>query len=352
MKEKKDFLHTPVEHIDITRYPVVDLVEAMGKMAFSARDLARAAEIYHRMLADPECAVILCLAGSLVSAGLRKMFADMVRFRMVDIVVATGANIVDQDFFEALGFRHYQGDLILRTGVHDETLRDLYIDRIYDTLIDEEQLRICDETVRSVADQLEPRAYSSREFIYAMGAYLESRGLEDDNSVVFQAYRHGVPIFCPAFSDCSAGFGLLLHQVARGAEAKVSIDSVKDFVELTQLKRHVSQSGLVMFGGGVPKNFAQDVVVATDLLGTPAPMHRYAIQVTVADVRDGGLSGSTLREATSWGKVDTGFEQMVFSEATLAAPLIVGYAYQKGAWKYRQERRLNEFLGVPAVTVT
>ncbi|MCS7237443.1 MAG: deoxyhypusine synthase [Thermoguttaceae bacterium] len=350
-RKKEDFLHTPVEHIDITRYPVVELVEAMGKMAYSARDLARAADIYHRMLSDRECAVILCIAGSLVSAGLRKMFADMVRFRMVDIVVATGANIVDQDFFEALGFRHYQGDLILRTGLYDETLRELYIDRIYDTLIDEEQLRICDDTVRQIADQLEPRPYSSREFIYIMGAYLESRGLEDENSLVFQAYKHGVPIFCPAFSDCSAGFGLLLHQVSRAAEPKVSIDSVKDFVELAQLKVHVQQTGLVMLGGGVPKNFAQDVVVATDLMGTAAPMHRYAIQITVADVRDGGLSGSTLREATSWGKVDVGYEQMVFSEVTLAAPLIVGYAYHKGAWRNRVERRLNDYLGVPAVTV-
>jgi len=352
MKEKKDFLHTPVEHIDITRYPVVELVEAMGKMAYSARDLARAADIYHRMLADPNCTVILCIAGSLVSAGLRKMFADMIRFRMADIVVATGANIVDQDFFEALGFRHYQGDLILRTGVYDETLRELAIDRIYDTLIDEDQLRVCDDTVRQLADQLEPRPYSSREFIFAMGAYLESRGLADENSLVYQAYKCGVPIFCPAFSDCSAGFGLLLHQLSRGEEPKVSIDSVKDFVELAQLKVHVGETGLVMFGGGVPKNFAQDVVVATDLMGTPAPMHKYAIQITVADVRDGGLSGSTLREATSWAKVDVGFEQMVFSEVTLAAPLLVGYAYHKGAWKNRQYRRLNDFLGVPALTVS
>jgi len=351
MKEKKDFLHTSVEHIDITRYPVVELVEAMGKMAYSARDLSRAAEIYHRMLADPNCTVILCIAGSLVSAGLRKMFADMIRFRMADIVVATGANIVDQDFFEALGFRHYQGDLILRTGIYDETLRELAIDRIYDTLIDEDQLRICDDTVRQLADQLEPRPYSSREFIFAMGAYSEARGVADENCLVYQAYKHGVPIFCPAFSDCSAGFGLLLHQVSRGEEPKVSIDSVKDFVELAQLKVHVGETGLVMFGGGVPKNFAQDVVVATDLMGTPAPMHKYAIQITVADVRDGGLSGSTLREATSWAKVDVGFEQMVYSEVTLAAPLLVGYAYQKGAWKNRQYRRLNDLLGVPALTV-
>ena len=145
------------------------------------------------------------------------------------------------------------------------------------------------------------------------------------------AYEKDVPIFCPAFSDCSAGFGLVAHQHARGDKPKVSLDSAKDFYELTQLKIANPTTGLLMIGGGVPKNFAQDIVVAADILGTEAPMHKYAIQITVADVRDGALSSSTLKEASSWGKVDTTFEQMVYSEATLALPLITGYAYHKQA---------------------
>ena len=119
----------------------------------------------------------------------------------------------------------------------------------------------------------------------------------------------------------------------------MSIDSVKDFYELTQLKIKNPTTGLFMIGGGVPKNFAQDIVVAADILGHDAPMHKYAVQVTVADVRDGALSSSTLKEASSWGKVDTAFEQMVYSEATLAVPLIAGYAYHRGAWKNRQAKR-------------
>ena len=99
-----------------------------------------------------------------------------------------------------------------------------------------------------------------------------------------------------------------------------------------------------MIGGGVPKNFAQDIVVAAEILGDDAPMHKYAIQITVADVRDGALSGSTLKEASSWGKVDTTFEQMVFSEATLALPLIAGYAYHKKAYTERRERRWSRIL--------
>jgi deoxyhypusine synthase len=344
MLRKADLLSTPIEQIDITRHAVVGLVDAMRNMAFTARDLARAADITDRMVRDPDCGVILCLAGSLISAGLKKVFADAVRFNLVDAIVSTGANIVDQDFFEALGFRHYVGPEYLRSGLHDAELRDLQIDRIYDTLIDETELRVCDDTIRQIADELEPRPYSSREFIRAMGAYLERQGCKTPDSIVEQAYKNDVPIYCPAFSDCSAGFGLVAHQHARGDQPKVTLDSAKDFYELTQLKIANPTSGLFMVGGGVPKNFAQDIVVAADVLGREVPMHKYAVQVTVADVRDGALSGSTLKEASSWGKVDLAYEQMVYCEATLAVPLLLGYAYHQGHWRRRTARRWNRVL--------
>ena len=243
--------------------------------------------------------------------------------------------MVDQDFFEALGYKHWIADDLYRQGTEDATLRELMIDRIYDTLIDEEELRLCDETCKVIADSLDPRPYSSREFIREMGAYLEKQGKTPAkggvDSIILAAYQMDVPIFVPAFSDCSAGFGLVAHQHGRGDKPKVSIDSVKDFYELTQLKIANPTTGLLMIGGGVPKNFAQDIVVSAEILGVDAPMHKYAIQITVADVRDGALSSSTLKEASSWGKVDTTFEQMVYSEATLALPLITGYAFHKKA---------------------
>ena len=344
MASKKDFLREPVRHIDIREHNVVPLVESMRSMAYSARDLARAAEIYDRMLADQDCAVILCLAGSLISAGLKKVFVEMIRSNMADAIVSTGANIVDQDFFEALGFRHYIADERLKAGMDDGQLLELGIDRIYDTLIDEEQLRICDDTVRQIADAIEPRPYSSREFLIEMGAYLERVGCKADDSIVFEAYRKQVPIFCPAFSDCSAGFGLIAHQQKRGEKSKVSIDSVKDFLELSLWKTRQKDTGLFMIGGGVPKNFAQDITVAADIMGFEARMHKYAVQITVADVRDGALSSSTLKEANSWGKVDVVFEQMVYAEATVAVPLIAGYAWHKGSWKSRAARQGNHVL--------
>jgi deoxyhypusine synthase len=348
MPSKKELLTHPIRHIDIKQHNVVALVDAMHSMAYSSRDLARAASIYERMLRDQDCGVILCLAGSLISAGLKQIFVDLIRNNMVDAVVSTGANIVDQDFFEALGFKHYIADELYKSGTQDGELRELMIDRIYDTLIDEEELRHCDETTEKVADSLPPRPHSSREFIRAMGAWLEQNGKTPEkggvDSIVFSAYQKDVPIFCPAFSDCSAGFGLVAHQHKRQDKPNVSIDSVKDFYELTQLKIANPTTGLLMIGGGVPKNFAQDIVVAADILGNEAPMHKYAIQITVADVRDGALSSSTLKEASSWGKVDTTFEQMVYSEATLALPLVAGYAWHKKAYAGRRERRWSRIL--------
>lgn len=336
-RTKSEFLREVVEHIDVRAFNARPLVASMGKMAFQARNLHRAATLFEAMLREEGGAVILCLAGSLVSAGLKQIFVDMIRHRMVDAVVSTGANIVDQDFFEGLGFKHYLGS----PHVDDQELRALGIDRIYDTFIDEEELRACDMTVARLAAELEPRPYSSREIIGEMGRWLADRKKGIDG-IVLAAWENQVPIFCPAFSDCSAGFGLVHHQWERQDQPHLSIDSVRDFLELTKVKLAAKESGLFMVGGGVPKNFAQDTVVAADLLGKPVNMHKYAVQLTVADERDGALSGSTLREACSWGKVDTAFEQMVFGEATTTLPLIASYAFHGGAWRDRAPRRFSE----------
>ncbi len=330
-KKKQDFLKTKVEHIDITKIDAVDIVQSMKKMSFSARDLAVAADMYDRMLADRNCVIFLTIAGSTSAAGCMQIYADLVKYNMVDAIIATGASIVDMDFFEALGFRHYQGT----PHVDDSELRRLYIDRIYDTYIDEEQLQHCDRTVSEIADALPPRPYSSRQFIREMGKYL-ARKAKKKGSLVQAAYENDVPIFCPAFSDSSAGFGLVLHQHKR-PKNHLSIDSVKDFRELTEIKIAAPASGLLMIGGGVPKNFIQDTVICAEILGKDVPMHQYAIQITVADARDGACSSSTLKEAASWGKVDTVSEQMVFAEATMALPLLASYAYHRGSWKKRRK---------------
>jgi deoxyhypusine synthase len=340
--KKSDLLKEVIEHVDITKFDARPLVDAYSKMAFSARDLARASDIYDRMLADKDCDVILCLAGSLFSAGLKKIVWQMVESNMVDAIVSTGANIVDQDFFEALGYKHYKGSKY----VDDKALRAARVDRIYDTFIDEDELGECDNLIAELVGNLKPKPYSSREILEEMGKYLVKKSKVKD-SVVQACYKKGVPIFVPAFSDCSAGFGLLHHQW-HNPDSHASVDSAKDFRELVRLKLESKDTGLLMIGGGVPKNFAQDVTVGAEMLGFEPKMHKYAIQITVADERDGALSGSTLREACSWGKVDTTDEQMVFAEATIALPTLASYGYHKGNWKKRRERRYNALLNSSA----
>ena len=304
-----------------------NIVDAFKDMSFQARNLHRGADIYTKMLKDENCSVWLTQAGSYYAAGCKEIVVDMIEHNMLDVIVSTGALIVDMDFFEALGFKHYKGTSY---GNNDMELASLHVDRIYDTYIDEDDLRVCDETIQKICDSLESRPYTSREFIWEMGKYLVESGSQV-RSVVKAAYEHNVPIFCPAFSDCSAGFGFLTHQTQRQKEGKpyITIDSAGDFKELTEIKVNSKETGLLMVGGGVSKNFAQDTVVGADILGVEAKLHKYAVQITVADERDGSCSSSTLKEAQSWGKVDDAYEQMVFAEATIAFPLMVGYAFTK-----------------------
>lgn len=334
---KADLLSREVRHIDITSFDARPILEGMEHMSFTSRDLARAGSIMNKMLQDPSCSVILTLAGSTSAGGCMKLYADMVKYNMVDAIVATGASIVDMDFFEALGFKHYQGEA---NGQDDKALRELLIDRIYDTYIDEEDLKSCDFTICEIANSLPPRAYSSREFIREMGRWLAEGNAKKTESLVQLAYERDVPIFCPAFTDSSAGFGLVKHQVER-PDAHLTIDSIKDFRELTQIKMKAGTTGLIMIGGGVPKNFVQDTVVCAEVLGEEVDMHRYAVQITVADVRDGACSSSTLKEACSWGKVDTVHEQMVYAEASSVMPLLASSAYHHGHWRGREARQFS-----------
>src|SRR5580765_4644561 len=257
---KQELLSTPVEHIDITSFDARPIVEAMGKMSFTSRDLSRATGIYNQMLEDSACSIILVIAGSTSAGGCMDLYAELVKSNMVDAIVATGASIVDMDFFEALGHKHYQANEI----PDDDTLRSLYIDRIYDTYIDEQQLQDCDFTIRE------------------MGKWLSEGNAKKHGSLVQLAYEHDVPIFCPAFVDSSAGFGLVKHQVdaMKAGKRYMVLDAIADFRELTDIKIKAGTTGLLMIGGGVPKNFIQDTVVCAEILGhEDVQVHKYAVQI-------------------------------------------------------------------------
>lgn len=336
---KQELLSQTINHIDIKSIDSTKMIDAMSQMSFAARETAQAAKIFESMIEDKQCSTILTLAGSTSAAGCMQVYVDMVKNNMIDCVVSTGASIIDMDLFEALGFKHYKGTPF----ISDTLLRDNYVDRIYDTFIDEEELQLCDKTIMQIADTLEPRPYSSREFIKEIGKWLAQGNAKKTDSLIQACYENNVPIFCPAFSDCSAGFGLVMHQV-NNPDKHVSIDSVKDFLELTNIKIAAGTTGLFMIGGGTPKNFAQDTVVCAEVLGHKVDMHKYAVQITVADVRDGACSSSTLKEAGSWGKVSPTYEQMVYAEATTVLPLIASYVYHKEQWRNRKKREFSKLF--------
>ena len=327
-------LKKTVEHIDITKYDVTDLVHELRSTSFTSREIYNACQLYKQMLEEEELTVILTIAGSTQAAGCLKLYRDLVRYNMVDIIVATGASIIDMDLFEGLGNKHYIGS----SKADDNILREEFIDRIYDTFISEDDLKQVDNFIAEFANKISDTTMSSREFLNKLGWHLRT-----SNSLVQECYKEDVPIFCPALNDSAAGIGLLMHQT-NNPDSHLVIDSIKDLRELTYLKVEMQNTGLFMVGGGVPKNFAQDIVVAAESIGHRVPMHQYAIQLTVADVRDGACSSSTLDEASSWGKVDNSNTQMVYGEATSTLPIIANYAYNNVNLENRKRRKLHELF--------
>jgi len=328
-------LKKTVEHIDITKYDVTKMVNEMHQTSFTSREIYNACQLYKQMLEEEELTVILTIAGSTQAAGCLKLYRDLVRYNMVDVIVATGASIIDMDLFEGLGNKHYIGS----SKADDNILREEYIDRIYDTFISEDDLKQVDNFIAEFANKISATTMSSREFLNKLGWHLRT-----SNSLVQECYKEDVPIFCPALNDSAAGIGLLMHQT-NNPDSHLVIDSIKDLRELTYLKVEMQNTGLFMVGGGVPKNFAQDIVVAAESIGHRVPMHQYAIQLTVADVRDGACSSSTLDEASSWGKVDNSNTQMVYGEATSTLPIIANYAYNNVNLENRKRRKLHELFG-------
>ena len=352
---EEHLLSQPVEHIDPTAFDGRAIVREYRKAAFQARNLARASDIFNRMLRDEHCTIMLTLAGSLISAGLKKTLITLIENDMVDVIISTGAIMVDQDFLEAQGFRHYQAPGTPEAPhATDVDLGAMRINRIYDTYVKEADLDHCDIVLARILDELYKVAdspWSSRELMSALGAHIEDHS--GNESVLLAAHRKEVPIFVPAISDSAIGFAGNIHRERASAlgMSTAFFDPLRDFHELSEIKLAAETTGLLMVGGGVPKNFAQDTVIGAQKIAQHRsgewdrpPKHRYAVQLTVADVRDGALSSSTLREAITWGKVEPGYEQMVFGEATTTLPILASDAYHRGHWQARKGRKLNSMF--------
>ncbi|MFH1146997.1 MAG: deoxyhypusine synthase family protein [Pseudomonadota bacterium] len=301
---------------------VADLLDQMSGMSIQARNLGDCAQVLSKMMKDPDRpTVFLGLAGPLIAAGLRNVIRDLITGGYVDAVVSTGA-ILYQDIYQARGFNHYKGT----PAADDAELRDLYIDRIYDTYVDEEAFWATDKWCGKVADELPPGNYSSRQYLDFVGSRLE-----DANSIVYQCHRLGIPVFSPALNDSSIGIGLTEHRHRNrpGSGGGICIDSIQDNYELTQIVIKSKKTAAIYVAGGVPKNYINDSIVMSYIFGLQRG-HSYAIQITTAVVLDGGLSGSTLGEARSWGKIkkDADFA-MAWVEPSVSLPMLAAYLFER-----------------------
>ncbi len=331
-RAQKERLFAPkVKQIDLDKIDSIDaLVDAYSGASIQARNIGRCAEVLERMVTDEDRPTILLgLAGPLVAAGLRKVIRDMIEHKLVDVIVSTGA-ILYQDFYQAQGFPHAVGT----PDADDRALRDLYIDRIYDTYVDEELFWRLDCSVGAFTDSLAPGRYSSRQFLEILG-----HTIKDPNSILGAAARNGVPVFSPALNDSSLGIGLTehYHRCLQEGRESVVIDSIRDNYELTQIVVKSPATSAIYVAGGVPKNFINDSVVMAYIFGLDTGGHRYAIQMTTDSPHWGGLSGSTLSEATSWGKVSKkATHSMAFVEPSVSLPLVAGSVIKKGSAKNRK----------------
>ena len=321
---KKELTSVPIEHLDLDKVKTVkDLVDGMKRTSFQSRNLGLVASVCENMEEDAKCTIFLGAAGALVPGGLRKVLRDLVEHGLIDVVVTTGA-IAYHDWYEAHGFRHWA----TTPDEDDILLREHMLDRVYDTLADEDLFRECDDEIANIADNLEPRPYSSREFLEILG-----KKYKDPNSLVYTAAKRGVPYFVPALNDSSIGIALTKHYRDRRKAGRepMRIDPIRDNYEITQIQVKSPVTGVFYISGGTPKNYISQTEVIAEVLGFPEKPHMYAAQITTDVPQWGGLSGCTFEESQSWGKFhkDAKMAQCLV-EATIGVPLVAAYLLEGG----------------------
>ncbi len=334
-KRESKFLQQPVQHLDLKgTKSLLDLVQAFQHTSFQSRNVFKCFEVFRKMLGDPTCIIFMGLSGAMIPGGMRKVIRDMIEMKLIDVIVSTGANIF-HDLFESSGYRHYVGS---EEG-DDDALRKHRIVRVYDALMDDQEINQVIHLLSKVPDELKEKVVSSRRYLEVLG-----RRIKDEGSILKAATRYGVPVFIPALSDSSIGIGLtFLHHQKKAPSEGILIDQIRDSFEIAQLKKMASVTGAIYIGGGVPKNYIQQLGPVSELLFQKESGHRYAFQITTDDPKWGGLSGCTFEEAKSWGKIEKRSSYAaVYMDATVALPLLVGAVLQEG--KVYRKRKRRRFL--------
>jgi len=296
---------------------ISDLTKGMLSTGFQGRKLAEAIDVWARMLREKQTTIWFGMAGAMVPAGMRRIVSYMIRRRMIDALVTTGANLY-HDLYESRGKKHYIGSHI----VDDVKLRKQYVDRIYDVFADEQEFYKTDVWIENnfCPQLLDNYRYSSREILYELGKFLDKFGAEKD-SIIMSAYHSGVPIFCPALNDSSLGFSIMFANRRKGR--RIIVDSLKDDEESSRITELAGSTSVIYIGGGVPKNFIQQTAVIASYQTRHDRSHDYAIQISTDSPMWGGLSGCTFEEAQSWGKINRLAKKvMCYSDATIALPIV------------------------------
>ncbi len=297
---------------------ILDLLEGFKHTSFQSRNLAYCLDVYKSMLSEKEVVIFLGLSGALIPAGMKKVLLDMIAFRLVDVVVSTGANL-SHDFYESMGGLHYAG----HSDVRDEELVRCRVDRIYDTYTDDIAFSKLELFFAEFPDELEDRVYSTREFFFEVGKRITS-----SDSIIKACHEMGIPIFCPALNDSAIGVGLTAYY-ARGRKRSFGINNIRDNYEILQIMNAAPCTGVVYLGGGVPKNYIQQIGPALPLHGYEPKSHKYGIQITTDDPKWGGLSGCTFDEGKSWGKINTRAQHAtVYVDLSIGLPLLITAALE------------------------
>ena len=316
MVSKKEALSKPVGTIEVGRKSVSGLLEAMSQTGFQGKKLGEVAGIWSEMVRQKGLTIFMGLTGSLSTTGQWKIIRWLVEKRYVDVIVSTGANI-SEDILEALGYHYYQGTWL----ADDDKLLRMKVDRFYDVYADEMQYRKLENTIYRFAEGLdEKRTYSTREFLYMFGEFLSKKGID---SIVAAAYEKKVPIYSPGLID--SGYGVALSLLKRQKGKMIRLDQTKDMEELAQIAEKAKRTGVVYLGGGVPKDTIQLSTIIKSLArgGKEETPHEYAIQITADSPQWGGLSGCTLEEAISWGKISSRAKKAtLYADITLALPIV------------------------------
>ena len=340
----KDHL-TPIYPLDLSKvHSVDDLVRAMGKTAFTGRQVGDAVDVLEEMARDKDCFVVMTLAGAMTVAKMGLIFCDLMESAIVRAIVSTGA-LMAHGLVEATGLSHFRYD----PKMDDRQLFHAGYNRVYDSLEPETNLDHVEEVVEKVLWDWDPdESVCSWKLHRRIGEYLLKNS--PGRGILKSAAAHNVPVFVPAFSDSELGIDFVLHKrqrIRRGLPV-LRFDPFEDFEHFANIMLPTKKMGIFTIGGGVPRNWAQQFGVFAELLARrgyeklPLKRYSYGVRICPEPVHWGGLSGSTYTEAVSWGKFvppeEGGRLAEVFDDATVALPLVAASLFERLGY-FKKKRR-------------